>query len=230
MNLLNTTDADEIVERAASLKRKYSGVAGPFLPMVANEYCNAKHRICFIGKATAGDFGSRVLSRAAVERSLNEIMTNPERLPNSPFWSFIGSVTGELLEKEPVGNVAGWPLRYVLWNNLLKIGSTAGNPSGAFAREQRDDAVRWLQNDLKAAKPDVLVLLTNNFEIDVWCRALKLSSEPVGWTQRNIGGDAGAVWSRSKKGMHVFWCRHPQGESREWRTGVLRHIVKVVKG
>jgi hypothetical protein len=73
-------------------------------------------------------------------------------------------------------------------------------------------------------------LLTNNYELDVWSKALGVSYEQAGWVKPRIDGDAGAVWSRTVNGMHVFWCRHPQGKSNKWRDGVVRHIVDTVNG
>lgn len=199
-------------------------VAGPFLPLEPEGYREAKKRIMFIGKATAGEFGNdRPVSADTVQDLVSRVLEDDAARPASPFWNFIARVTSGVLGIDQLSVKEA--LRSVIWNNLIKVGRARGNPTGELLKAQRNLAIGCLESEVERADPQIVVLMTNNYEICVWANALSLKwNDSASWAAAGVRGDRGAIWLARQRNRMTFWCRHPQGKSRAW----LEHVVKFI--
>lgn len=198
----------ELDDLRKSLCRKpeYAGKLAPvFYGYAPETFKNAKIKILFIGKATAG---------AAGPEEYGEIYA----CKKSAFWYFARTLS------DRVGGIHAW-------TNLCKIGTLKGNPGKRLAEDQADLAVRILQAEIGHLGPSLIVCVAANSAYDDFLyRALgtKRGSDSDGFIARRRRD--GEVWVRP--GMAgsppVLWMKHPERTPRDYQAFAILEALALL--
>lgn len=210
----------------------------PFLSVAGRHYADQKHpRIMFIGKATAGSViekPSEITKAADCEKDIAEFWKKvAEGEYHSLFWSFLCSTTRRLWEAcgYETENSPQWALDRLVWNNVMKIGMDGTQPVGEAANMQRSLCKEILQFELKTLKPTIIIAVTNNYEWHLINFFFDKNNEK---NNENILPDAPPykcnTWHREiRRGVHMFWTRHPQGWKREYRDREVDAMCEILR-
>jgi hypothetical protein len=204
----------DLLKAELDLIRLHAGRAGPdwddpFLAGCGTDYMGSNPRILIVGKATGGwrDVADTTDAERIRQHS-DDFLAWVADAPFSAFWRHIDRLARDIAES--AGQSWQRPLNHIAWTNLARIGMAGGNPQGRAFAVQEDICCRLLTGEINWLKPDLMVLLTHNYQH----RFVSSFFRTAEWrTLRNAGHDD--AWVGIVDGRMVFWTAHPQGKARE---------------
>jgi hypothetical protein len=199
-------------------------IAAPFFSVRSVE----ARSVLYIGKATAkewdrSDFCSLSPANMKERREQRREFTKnflAEEAPhyNSGFWSFAKELNTQAAKKW--NQRVKKPFQHVAWTNICKIGALKGNPRGFLLKKQRDLAIETLRLEIELYKPQLICLVTWDYEIDA--------------VRRVIDDPNDASWDKAENDQWLWWrgataklppillTGHPQGKSLKDRERWLK--------
>jgi hypothetical protein len=191
-----------------------ASIAAPFLSVPPKNYDPVSvPSILYVGKATAGHWDREGFLRSSdmKERLLcttrfltEEVITREYR---SAFWDFALrlSLAAADRHKDEIE-----PLQNLVWSNVCKIGTVAGNPKGKCYGRQRELAIRTLRAEIYEYRPKLLLFVTGGFGEDIIDEVTTCRTQTQ-WEK----GQTNDFWWRDAVGQMpvILWTGHPERKS-----------------
>jgi hypothetical protein len=193
-----------LVRLSEQLSGEDSNWSQPFLAGVGPRYFEATPRLLIVGKATKG--WSDVENQSdpeSIAASAASFMTGPT---SGLFFGYIRKLAEELCIQPP-GHRG---LDAIAWSNLARMDYAEGNPKLRNFKKQRDVALELMQEEVAWLQPDLIVVLTSDYEPE-------FVREAFGFGGREILPDAGHTdcFAEVVGGVPIAWVRHPQGKAAD---------------
>lgn len=193
----------------------------PFVSVFGPNYKLAPRKLLYVGKspwATEHE-GEATGSLDEYEASAlwSAYWLGRQASPSTPFWSFAADVAKAIMPdiEEP-------PTSYLAWSNLAKVAQIDhGAPDQVVSAAMHDAECAALEVELGVFNPDLVVLVSNE---SVWNVATTLFGDRQDMTVHSDG-----TWTRSHpRGFKLYWTRHPQGATIEWRAEHAARIASLI--
>jgi hypothetical protein len=199
-------------EAVASSPELAGKMSQPFCGVVGSGYAStAGPKIVYIGKATLdepvdGAFQSlESLSLGWKKDAFDGF--------GSAFWYQMVRVVETIYRVADIPPPAE-PRQVVAWTNLMKISGNSRNPPKEVAKRQRDASTEILSEEMRRLDPDIVWIVTGDFESDIVYRVFGGGPAGAGWSHLN--GDLETIYRVTPNGRSfVAWTRHPQGQSSD---------------
>ncbi|MFT3729071.1 MAG: hypothetical protein QM759_14705 [Terricaulis sp.] len=200
----------------------HQAVEQPFVSVAGPNYGANLQRVLYVGKSTWASeaAGKATGSREEFERSLawSSYWLGRQATPSTAFWLFGAELVRAI---RPTVNDA--PTSYLAWSNLAKVAQVgAGAPDSDIAKAMHRAECAALTAELKELEPELVVLVTSDA---VW----NVATEVFGRRdEMNFCFDDGTWVRPDPRGFKLYWTRHPQGASLEWRAEHANRIATLL--
>ncbi|HRE61765.1 MAG TPA: hypothetical protein PL096_11710 [Micropepsaceae bacterium] len=230
---LNETRKDQFERLWARLQSAERDIqnqaAWPFVAVAGPSYSDIQNapRLMFLGKATHQGYGSEEgTGRPSFEGQEEKAREILKAGLGSAWWGFIDEIVTAVFAGEGslAKEVAKNPRNFIVWNNLMKVGTKSGNPEGTHAKWQAELAKECLKTELKYFDPTHVIIPTSHYQTSLIGEIFGPDVDWAQWTEI----PRPHLLVREFCGRHLIWCMHPQGKSscllEMWKDAIISRI------
>ena len=186
-------------------------LAGLFLGYMGSTWEQQTSKVLYVGKATAGSF--------------DEVDAHEKGFGKSTaFWSVAREISTAV-------GFDGAELDNIAWSNIFKIGLSKRNPDEQLQLAQKCLAIRTLQEELSALKPDLLVITAEGWadSDDLIYEVLRTSRGADGFEEKK--DDGGTFYTRAARdGLPpVLWIQHPERKLKLRRPAWVAAVQEMLQ-
>ena len=190
----------------------------PFLAGQGKHYCCSTPKVLFVGKATGRWSNVKDTNNRKKIREASDQLLDAGGL-SSPFWNYM-----RRLGQQISPDCGEQPLRHIAWTNIARLGYKGGNPEGDNFTQQKAICKKLLEAEISTLKPDLIILLTNNYQ---W-RFVKEFFSSISW-QCLPDPHEYAWYGIWRNQTAVVWTRHPQGKPQTELESEQRAIIDLFR-